>query len=161
MPSFDVVCTVDGHEITNAVDQAKREIGTRFDFRGSKSSIALEEKTLTFLTEDDMKLRAMQEILRQKMAKRGISLKLLEFKDSESAGGDMIRQQVLVKDGLTTEELKTLAKVIKTAKMKVQAQIQEDKLRVTGKKRDDLQEAIALLKRESPELELQFVNFRD
>lgn len=161
MPSFDVVCTVDQHEVTNAVDQTKREIGTRFDFRGSKSSIEAEEKDLVILTEDDMRLKAIQEILRQKMAKRGISLKLLDFQDPESAGGDMIRQRVTVKDGLTTEELKKLAKLIKSAKLKVQPQIQEDKLRVSGKKRDDLQQAISHLKQEAPELELQFINFRD
>ena len=161
MPSFDVVSSVEYQEVVNAVDQVRREIGTRYDFRGSKSSIELKDHEIVLLADDDMKLRSIDEILRQKLAKRGISLKLCEFGDAKSAGGDMIRQIVRVKDGLQEEELKKLTKMIKQTKIKVQPQIQGEQVRVSGKKRDDLQEVISYLKANATDFELQFVNFRD
>lgn len=161
MPSFDVVSIVEMHEVTNAIDQTKREISTRYDFRGSKSSVDLEEEKITILADDQMKLGAVQDLLRQKLAKRSVSLKSVDFGEPQKAGGDMLRQEVTIKQGLTSDELKEINKVIKAGKFRVSAQIQGDQLRVSGKKRDDLQEVIAHLKSEMSKLELQFVNFRD
>lgn len=161
MPSFDVVSEVDAQEVLNAVDQTKREMATRYDFKGSKATIELEDLVITIEADDDLRLKAIQEILKTKLAKRQVSLKLLDFQNPKPAGGDMIRQIVTVKDGLKDEELKKLSKLIKTTKLKVQPQIQGNQLRVTGKNRDDLQSAIAHLKSEATELELQFINFRD
>jgi hypothetical protein len=148
-------------EVKNAVDQVHREITTRFDFRDSKSSIELEEMNIKLLADDKMKLAAIQDVLRQKLAKRSVSLKTVEFKDPEPAGGDMIRQLVVVKQGLSDDELKKINKAIKASKLKVSSQIQGVQIRVTGKKRDDLQLAIAALRSEFKDLELQFTNFRE
>ena len=161
MPSFDVVSKVEMQEVLNAVDQTKREIATRYDFRTSKASLEVLEEVITVLADDKMKLTALQEILRQKLAKRGVSLRSVVFEDPQAAGGDMVRQLVKVKQGLSAEELKRLVKIIKDQKFKVTAAIQGDQLRVTGKKRDDLQEVIALLRRTVTDLELQFINFRE
>jgi len=163
MPSFDVVSEVDNQEVLNAVDQTEREIKVRYDFKDSKATLKWQDKEsqIEVIADDDMRLKAIQEILRQKLSKRGVSLKLVEFEDQKAAGGDLLRQIVKIKQGLSDEELKKLAKAIKQAKLKVQAQIQGDQLRVTGKKRDDLQTAIEQLKHEAPDLELQFTNFRD
>jgi len=161
MPSFDVVSIVDMQEVRNAVDQAKREISTRYDFRGSKSQVELKEALIELLADDDMKLTAIQEILKQKLAKRGVSLKSLAFKDKEKVGGDMLKQEIDIKQGLKQEELKRLNKMIKAQKFKVSSTIQGDQLRISGKKRDDLQTVISHLKTEVEDLELQFENFRD
>ena len=163
MPSFDVVCEVENQEVLNAVDQTEREMKVRYDFRDSKATIVWREKDheIEIVADDDMRLNAIQEILRQKLSKRGVSLKLVDFQDQKSAGGDLIRQVVKIKQGLSDEELRQLAKLIKQSKSKVQAQIQGEQLRVSGKKRDDLQQAIQLLKSEAPDLELQYTNFRD
>lgn len=163
MPSFDVVSEVNMQEVLNAVDQTKREIGTRYDFKGSATSVELKEKEGLILVNasDQMKLGSVEQILREKLAKRGVSLKSVEFKPAEKAGGDTLRQEVVVKQALTSEELKQLNKEIKAGKFKVTAQIQGDQLRVTGKKRDDLQAVIAHLRSTMSELELQFINFRD
>ncbi|MCL4147962.1 UNVERIFIED_CONTAM: hypothetical protein GTU68_031396 [Idotea baltica] len=161
MPSFDVVSTVDEHEITNAVDQVTREIANRYDFKGSKSAIELKENLIEIVADDDMKLRAVQDVLKQKLSKRGISLKSVDFKKEEKAGGDLIKQEVEIKNGLTQDELKKLNKLVKAEKMKVSCQIQGDQLRVSGKKRDDLQTVIAFFKEKVTDLDLQFENFRD
>lgn len=163
MPSFDVVSEVELHEVVNAVDQVQREIGTRYDFKGSKSTVELKKETaiVEVLADDDMKLKAIQDILKQKLAKRGVSLKSIEFPEATKAGGDMLRQEVKIKQGLTTEELKKMTKAIKGKKFKVSPAIQGDQLRVSGKKRDELQDVIQFLKNEFPDLELQFDNFRD
>ena len=162
MPSFDVVSKVELQEVKNAIDQTMREIGTRYDFKGSKSSVELKEETLMVLmADDDMKLRAVQDILRTKLAKRGVSLKSVEFKDATKAGGDMLRQEIVIKQGLGDEDLKKINKAIKEQKAKVTSQIQGNQVRVTGKKRDDLQEVIAHLRSSMSQLELQSVNFRD
>lgn len=161
MPSFDIVSKVELQEVRNAVDQAQRELTTRYDFKGSKSSIELKEQLITLVADDNMKLKAVQDILRQKLAKRAVSLKSVEFKDPQSASGDTLRQEVIVKQGLTEDEAKKINKIIKNTKSKVTSQIQGDQLRVTGKKRDDLQEIIAHLRSEIKDIELQFVNFRD
>lgn len=162
MPSFDVVSEVNVQEVRNAVDQVDREIGTRYDFKGSKASIEFQDESIIILVADDqMKLSAMQELLRQKLAKRGVSVRSVEFKDPQAAGGDTLRQEVLVKQGLKEEDLKRLNKQIKGLGLKVSSQIQGDQLRVTGKKRDDLQAVIAGLREQVKDIELQFTNFRD
>ena len=162
MPSFDVVSKVEIQEVKNALDQTSREIGTRYDFKGSKSSVELKEDTLIILmADDDMKLKAVQEILRTKLSKRGVSMKSVEFKDAAKAGGDMWRQEIIIKQGLGDDDLKKVNKAIKEQKAKVTSQIQGNQIRVTGKKRDDLQEVIAHLRVAMKDLELQFINFRD
>lgn len=163
MPSFDVVSRVDMQEMDNAVNMVKKEVATRFDFRGSKSQIELVRKdgVLRFLTEDDMKLRALRDMLIAKAVKRGIDTKAFEFGDPERAGGDMLRQEVKIANGIDTETARRVVKLIKDAKLKVQAAIQGDEVRVSGKKRDDLQEVIALLKESGLDIPLQYVNMRD
>lgn len=162
MPSFDVVSKVDMQEADNAVNQSKKELLTRYDFRGSKSTIELDkEGIITVIADDEMKLAAISEILSQKMSKRGISPKSLDFKDPEGASGGTQRQKIHVKQGLSQDEGKLIVKIIKDKKLKkIQAQIQQDQVRVTGPKRDDLQEVIAILKSDC-ELPLQYVNFKD
>ena len=161
MPSFDVVSKVDIQEVRNAVDQVRREIATRYDFKGSRSTIEFEEPLIKLHTEDKMRLASLQTLLREKLAKRGVSLKSVEFRDATPAGGDTLRQEIVVKQGLTDDELKKLNKIIKNQKVKVTSQIQGDQLRVTGKKRDDLQSIIAILRAEAADIDLQFINFRE
>lgn len=161
MPSFDVVSKVDMQEVRNAVDQVRREIGTRYDFKDSKSSVELNEALIVLTADDKMKLAALQDLLRQKLSKRGVSLKSVTFNEPSPAGGDMLRQEIVVKQGLTDEEQKKINKLIKATKFKVNSQIQADQIRVSGKKRDDLQGVIGHLKTEVKDLELQFTNFRD
>jgi uncharacterized protein YajQ (UPF0234 family) len=161
MPSFDIVSTVDMQEVKNAVNQVQREITTRYDFRGSKAEIALEENLIKVLADDQMKLSAIQDLVGQKLGKRGVSLKLIEFKEAQKAGGDMLKQEILVKQGLEDKELKKINKEVKGMKAKVTCQIQGDQLRVTGKKRDDLQGVISHLENSIEDMDLQFINFRD
>ena len=161
MPSFDVVSKVDMQEVDNAINQARKEIGHRYDFRNSKSSIELEETAITLRADDNMKLSALRDILSEKMAKRGVGLRALDFEEPESATLGSLRQKITIKQGISTEDGKKIVKMIKDSNIKkVQAQIQQDQVRVTGQKRDDLQGVIRLLK-EQVELELQFVNFKD
>ncbi len=160
MPSFDVVSEVNMQEARNAVDQANREIGTRFDFKGTKSSFSLSDDTISLLTETEFQLKQMLDILENKLIKRGIALGSLDVAKPESNIKEA-RQNVTIKQGIEVELAKQLIKSIKNSKIKVQATIHEDKIRVTGKKRDDLQEAIALLRQEKIQLPLQFNNFRD
>ena len=162
MPSFDVVSEVEMQEVDNAVNQAKKEIETRYDFKGSKSEISQQGENITLLADDQMKLRAITEILSQKMTKRGISAKSLDFGNKEEATGGMIRQKLTITQGIASDKAKAIIKKIKEQKMKkIQAQIQGEKLRITGPKRDDLQEVIAFLKKEVTDIDLQFENFRD
>lgn len=162
MPSFDVVSRVDIQEVRNAIDQVKREIGTRYDFRNTKSSVEFEaEKEILILADDNQKLLAIQEILKQKLSKRGVSSKSVDFKDAQPASGDMLRQVVLIKQGMSDELLKKVNKQLKGSGFKVSSQIQGDELRVSGKKKDELQEVITWLRANVTEAELQFVNFRD
>ena len=163
MPTFDVVSTVQMHEVKNAVDQVKREILTRFDFKGSKSGLDLKEKEgiIELVADEDLRLKALQELLKQKLAKRSVSLRSVQFKDPRPAGGDMKKQEVLVKQGLNDEELRRLTKLVKDGKFKVTVQMQGDQLRVAGKKGDDLQTVIAHLKEKVQDLDLQFINFRE
>ena len=160
MPSFDVVSEVDTHELTNAIDQANRELGTRFDFRGVDAGFKLEESTLSLHAPSEFQLQQMMDILRARLIARKIDARCLEAGDvlTNVAGS---RQQVKVKQGIERELAKQLQGALKDAKLKVDSQINGDKLRVTGKKRDDLQAAIALLRAGEYALPLQFENFRD
>ncbi|MFP3873999.1 MAG: YajQ family cyclic di-GMP-binding protein [Thiohalophilus sp.] len=160
MPSFDVVSEIDMHEVTNAVDQANREVTTRFDFKGSGAKFELNDKVITLHGEADFQLKQMQDILRTKVSRRGIDLDCLESGSVEHAG-KQVRQNVTLREGIDQALAKKIVKLIKDSKLKVQAQVQGEQVRVTGKKRDDLQSVMALLKNAELELPLQFTNFRD
>jgi uncharacterized protein YajQ (UPF0234 family) len=160
MPSFDIVSELDMHEVTNAVDQANREIQQRYDFKGVKADFALQDETVTLTAEVDFQLQQMLDVLRSKLTARKIDIKCMEIKEPD-VSGVKATQQVLLRQGLDQPMAKKITKLIKDSKMKVQTQIQGDKVRVTGKKRDDLQQAIALLREADIELPLQFNNFRD
>ena len=160
MPSFDVVSEVDMQEVTNAVDQANREVRTRFDFKGTDSSYSREDAAITMKSESEFQLKQMLDILQGKLNKRGIDIACLAVAEPELAGKEA-RQVVTIRQGLETELSRKIVKMIKDSKTKVQAAIQGDKVRVTGKKRDDLQEVIAMLRKEKLELPLQYNNFRD
>jgi uncharacterized protein YajQ (UPF0234 family) len=160
MPSFDVVSKVDHHEIMNAIDQANREIGTRFDFRGTDARVELQKTTITLIAPSDFQLKQVDEILRSKLAKRQVDVRLLDYKDPEINLSEA-KQEVQIKQGIDTETAKKIVKLIKEANLKVQGSIQGEQVRVTGKKRDDLQAAIAMLRQAKVDLPLQFENFRD
>jgi uncharacterized protein YajQ (UPF0234 family) len=160
MPSFDIVSTVDMQEIDNAVNQTLKEIAQRYDFKGSKSQVTLEKDTIKVLADDDFRLKAIIDIIQSKCIKRGISVKALQYGKAEPASGGMVRQIITIQQGISKEKGKELNAIIKESKLKVQSQIQEDQVRVTGKNIDDLQEIIKLLKGKDLGVELQFVNFR-
>jgi uncharacterized protein YajQ (UPF0234 family) len=161
MPSFDVVSKVDMQEVDNAVNQTVKEIGQRYDFKGSKAEITRENEAIKVLADDDYKLKAVIDVLQSKFIKRGISIKALQYGKVEQASGGMVRQLITVQQGISKEKGKEIIVAIKESKIKVQGQIQDDQVRVTGKNRDDLQEAIALLKGKDFGVEMQFVNFRE
>jgi uncharacterized protein YajQ (UPF0234 family) len=162
MPSFDIVSDLDLMEVENAVNQAQREIGQRFDFKGGKSDIALEKeaKKIKIVADDELKLRSIHQILEGKLAKRGVDLRCLKYAKEETASGNLLRQTVDLKSGLDKEEGKKITKAIKDAKLKVQAQMQDEQVRVTGKSIDELQECIAMLKGQKLEFPVQFINMR-
>jgi uncharacterized protein YajQ (UPF0234 family) len=160
MPSFDVVSEVDMHEVTNAVDQANREVTTRFDFKGTNAKYERNNAEITLHAQVDFQLKQMLDILNEKLARRGVDIACLEIKEPEVALNHA-SQVVILRQGLDAALAKEISRRIKDAKLKVQAAIQGDKVRVTGKKRDDLQEVIALLRKEKMSLPLQFNNFRD
>ncbi len=160
MPSFDVVSEIDTHELTNAVDQAIRELSQRFDFKDTDAAFELDETTVTMSAPADFQLKQMLEILKLRIAKRGIDVACLEVKDPV-VNLATARQQVVLRHGIDQETGKKVSRLLKDSKLKVQAQIQGDKVRVTGKKRDDLQDAIALLRKGEFDVPLQFNNFRD
>ncbi len=160
MPSFDIVSKVDMQEVDNAVNQARKEISQRYDFKGSKSEINLEKDGITVLGDDEYKLKAVIDILQSKLVKRGISLKSLEYGKVEQASGGMARQVIGIRQGIPAEKGKEINKIIKGTKLKVQSQLQGDQIRVSGKKIDDLQEVIRILKEKDLGLDLQFVNMR-
>ncbi len=161
MPSFDIVSKTEMAEVDNAVAGVQREVDTRFDFKDSKCTIERKDDTVAVQADDEMRLRQMQELIRVHFTRRGVDVGFLEFKDPEKAGGNSLRQTVLVKQGVDKDLAKRLVKEIKDSKLKVQASIQGDEVRVTGKKRDDLQDAIAMIKSLKITQPLQFVNFRD
>lgn len=160
MPSFDVVSEFDAHEASNAVDQANREVTNRFDFKGTGSKYVLEDNVVSLTSQTDFQLKQMLDILRQKLSKRGIDIACLKEEEPEVTGNEA-RQKVTMRQGLETSLSRDLVKKIKSSKLKVQSAIQGEKLRISGKKRDDLQAAIALLKEQDCELPLQYENFRD
>ncbi|MDH3619627.1 MAG: YajQ family cyclic di-GMP-binding protein [Gammaproteobacteria bacterium] len=160
MPSFDVVSDFDAHEARNGVDQANREVTTRFDFKGTGSKFELDENVVSLTTQSDFQLKQMMDILHQKLSKRGIDIGCLDEQEPEFSGSEA-RQKVIMRRGIDIDRARKLVKQIKTAKLKVQAAIQGDKLRVSGKKRDDLQNVIAMLKESDIGLPLQYENFRD
>lgn len=161
MPSFDVVSEVDFTEVTNAIDQANREIGNRFDFKGSDARVERKESVLTIHAEDEFKVGQARDVLTSKLSKRSVDLTCLDLGEVEESGVGKARQEVKIRHGIDQESAKKLVKEIKGSKLKVQAAIQGEQVRVTGKKRDDLQDAIAMLKKSKIGLPLQFNNFRD
>ena len=165
MPSFDISSDVDWQEFDNAVNQASKELIQRYDFKGVKTELKLDQKakTLTLWCSEEEKLDALNDILQSKLIKRGISLMSLEYKDKEPAFGGSVRQVVVIMAGIEKEKAKAIIGELKSSKIKVQAQIQDEQVRVTGKNRDDLQTAIALLREKQNDLQvpMQFGNFRD
>jgi uncharacterized protein YajQ (UPF0234 family) len=160
MPSFDVVSDFDAHEASNAVDQANREVSNRFDFKGTGSKFELDGQLITLTSQSDFQLKQMLDMLRLKLSKRGIDVACMQEQEPEITG-TVARQKVILRRGIEALMAKDLVKKIKGSKLKVQAAIQGDKLRVSGKKRDDLQSVIALLKKADIDLPLQYENFRD
>ncbi len=161
MPSFDIVSEVDKQEVRNAVEQVNREVSTRFDFKGSDARVEQSEYDLTVYADDPFKLDQVKEVLNLKLVKRGIDIRALDFKTVETIGGGKVKQAVTVKVGVETEMAKKIVKLLKDSKLKVQGSIQGTAVRVSGAKRDNLQEAIALIKSGDLGLPLQFNNFRD
>ncbi len=161
MPSFDIVSEIDKHELTNAVDQANRELANRYDFRGTDAKVEQSDKVLTLHADSDFQLDQLLDILRLKLVKRGIEISCLEVKDSVG-NGKMRKQDVIVREGIDKDLSRKIVKMIKESKIKVQAAIQGESVRVTGKKRDELQQIIAMLRgNDDVEMPLQFNNFRD
>jgi uncharacterized protein YajQ (UPF0234 family) len=161
MPSFDIVSEVNEVELRNALDQANKEIGNRFDFKGSDARIEHSEHDLTLFADDDFKLGQLYDILVAKLAKRSVDLRCLERSDIEKAGGDKVKQTVTVRTGVDQELAKKVVKLIKDSKLKVQAGIHGEAVRVTGAKKDVLQDTIALVRKSVTNFPLQFTNFRD
>jgi cyclic-di-GMP-binding protein len=161
MPSFDIVSEVNDVEIRNALEQANREISTRFDFKGSDARIEHKEKLLTLYADDEFKLKQVTDVLLSKLAKRSIDVRSLDFGNPEKMSGDKIKQVVTIKVGVEPELGKKIVKMLKDSKLKVQASIQGDTVRVSGAKKDMLQEAIALVRKSITDFPLQFNNFRD
>jgi len=161
MPSFDITSEVNKVELRNAIDQCNKEVANRFDFKGSDARIEQSEFTLSVYADDDFKLEQLMDVFSGKCAKRGVDVRALEAKDIEKVSGDKIKQTVEVKNGIESESAKKIVKLIKDAKLKVQASIQGTAVRVSGAKKDDLQAAIQLVKKSVADIPLQFQNFRD
>ena len=161
MPSFDTVCDPDMVEVKNAVDNAAKEIGTRFDFKGTSAAIELKDKEITLTGDADFQLQQIEDILRSKLAKRGVDVRFLDKGAVQKAGGDKVKQAIKVRSGIASEDAKKIQKLIKESKLKVQAAIQGESVRVSGAKKDDLQAVMALLRKDMADLPLSFDNFRD
>ena len=162
MPSFDIVVKVDLQEVDNAVNQAQKEMGQRYDFRGSKAKIEWDKKQeLTLIGDDEYKLKAVVDIVQGKLIKRGISIKNMEYGKVETAFEGTMRQKVTLKQGIPGDKAKEINKMIKDSKLKVQSQLQDEQVRVTGKSRDDLQEVMAMVRKADLGLDFSFANFRD
>ena len=161
MPSFDTVCEANFVEVKNAVENTAKEIGTRFDFKGSSAAIELKDKEITLYGDADFQLQQVEDILRAKLVKRSVDVRFLDVQKPQKIGGDKLKQAVRVKNGIETELAKKIQKLLKDSKLKVQAAIQEEKVRVSGAKRDDLQAAMALIRKEIDDTPLSFDNFRD
>ena len=161
MPSFDTVCDPDMVEVKNAVENAAKEIGTRFDFKGTSAGIELKDQEITLLGDAEFQLQQVEDILRNKLTKRNVDVRFLDKGAVQKIGGDKVKQVIKVKSGIASEDAKKIQRLIKDSKLKVQAAIQGDSVRVTGAKRDDLQAVMALLRKDMAELPLSFDNFRD
>ena len=161
MPSMDVVSKTDMAEVENAVQGAMREVGTRFDFKGSKCSVEVVDATLVVLADDDLKLKQVDELIRGYLTRRKVDAGAFEFGAGEKASGNTLRQVVTIKQGIERDVAQKITKAVKSSKLKIQVAIQGDELRVSGKKRDDLQAAMAMIKDLKIDLPLQFINFRD
>ena len=161
MPSFDTVMEPDMVEVKNAIDQAAKEIGNRFDFKGTSAAIELKDKEITLTGDADFQLTQIEDIMRNKLAKRNVDVRFIDMGKVEKIGGDRVKQTAVVRSGIATEDGKKIQQVLKGSKLKVQGAIQGDSVRVTGGKRDDLQAAMALIRSEIPDLPLTFNNFRD
>ena len=161
MPSFDTVCEADFVEVKNAVENAAKEIATRFDFKGSSAAVELKDKEITMYGDADFQLQQVEDILRNKLTKRSVDARFLDIEKAQKVGGDKLKQVVKVRNGIDSENAKKIQKLLKESKIKVQGAIQEEKVRVSGTKRDDLQAAMALIRKEMADLPLSFDNFRD
>jgi uncharacterized protein YajQ (UPF0234 family) len=161
MPSFDTVCEADFVEVKNAVENTAKEIGTRFDFKGTSAAIELKDKEITLFGDADFQLQQVEDILRNKLTKRNVDVRFLDIQKAQKIGGDKLKQTVKVKNGIESELAKKIQKLIKDSKLKVQAAIQGESVRVTGAKRDDLQAAMALIRKDLADHPLSFNNFRD
>ncbi|MCZ2496032.1 YajQ family cyclic di-GMP-binding protein [Xylophilus sp. Kf1] len=161
MPSFDAVCEAELVEVRNAVDNAAKEIGTRFDFKGTSAAIELKDKEITLFGDADFQLDQVEDLLRNKLTKRNVDVRFLDKGKVEKIGGDKVKIVIKVRNGIESELAKKIQRLIKDSKMKVQASIQGDSVRITGAKRDDLQAAMALLKKDVTDVPLSFNNFRD
>ena len=160
MPSFDIISELDRHEVSNAIDQASKEITTRFDFKGTNSSLELTDEKLVMTSESTFQLQQMFSVVCSKLSRRGVDVACLEVGEAKGSG-KLMRQEITLKQGLDSPLAKQIVKLIKDKKLKVQAAIQGDKVKVTGKKRDDLQEVIQMLREEKLSMPLQYDNFRD
>ena len=161
MPSFDTVCEADLTEVKNGVDNASKEIATRFDFKGTSAKVEYKDKEITMIGDAEFQLTQIEDVLRNKLTKRNVDVRFLDIGDVQKMGGDKVKQVIKVRNGIETEVSKKIQRAIKDSKLKVQAAIQGDAVRVTGVKRDDLQAAMALIKKDIPDLPLSFNNFRD
>ena len=161
MPSFDIVSEVNQVEVRNALDQVNKEVSTRFDFKGSDARVEQKENVLTLFADDDFKLKQVTDILLGKLTKRGIDVRSLKYGDTEKISGNKVKQPVTIRVGIEQDLSKKIVKLVKESKLKVQASIQGDAVRVSGAKRDDLQQAIALVKKSITDFPVQFGNFRD
>ena len=161
MPSFDTVCEPNMVEVRNAVDNTAKEIGTRFDFKGTAAAIELKDKEITLTGDAEFQLSQVEDILRNKLTKRSVDVRFLDMGDVQKMGGDKVKQVIKVRNGIETEVSKKIQRMVKDSKLKVQAAIQGDAVRVTGAKRDDLQAAMALIRKDIADVPLSFNNFRD
>ena len=161
MPSFDTVCEADFVEVKNAVDNATKEIGTRFDFKGTSAAVELKDKEITIYGDAEFQLQQVEDLLRNKLTKRNVDVRFLDIQKAQKIGGDKVKQVIKVKNGIESDLAKQLQKLMKESKLKVQAAIQEEKVRITGAKRDDLQAPMALIRKDLADHPLSFNNFRD
>ena len=161
MPSFDTVCEANLVEVKNAVDNTAKEIATRFDFKGTPAAIEIKEKEISLIGDADFQLSQIEDILRNKLTKRGVDVRFLDKGDVQKMGGDKVKLVIKVRNGIETEMSKKIQRLLKDSKLRVQSAIQESKLRVTGAKRDDLQAAMALIRKDVSDVPLSFDNFRD
>jgi len=161
MPSFDTVCEAELTEVKNGVDNTAKEIATRFDFKGTSASVEIKDKEITLIGDADFQLTQIKDVLNNKLTKRNVDVRFLDIGDVQKIGGDKVKQVIKVRNGIESDVAKKIQRVIKDSKIKVQAAIQGDAVRVTGAKRDDLQAAMALIRKEVPDLPLSFNNFRD